>query len=276
MTHAIDAQELSFAYEATTVLKNVSFRASIGEYFVIIGPNGSGKTTLLKLMAGLLKVQSGRLKVFGQPVQDIRRRALARTVAIVPQVGAFEFPFRVGEFVLMGRAPHQGILGLENREDLRVARQAMTFTGVEHLASRRMDRLSGGERQRVVIARAVCQQPRIILLDEPTAFLDLAHQAQIMDLMERLRQENGVTVVMVSHDVNLASMFGSRLLLLAGGNILAVGKPEDVIDADLLERAYGCRLIVDRTPATGTRRVTLLPKESLNRQPSIHLIDSFK
>jgi iron complex transport system ATP-binding protein len=265
MTYAIDAHELSFAYEAAAVLKNVTFQASIGEYVIIIGPNGSGKTTLLRLMAGLLKVQSGRLEVTGQPVQNIRRRALARTVAIVPQVGAFEFPFRVAEFVLMGRAPHQGVLGLENCEDLRIAGQAMAFTGVEHLASRRMDRLSGGERQRVVIARAVCQQPRIILLDEPTAFLDLAHQVQIMDLMERLRQKKGVTVVMVSHDVNLASIYGGRLLLLAGGRILAEGKPGDVINAELLEKAYGCRLLVDRSPANGTQRVTPLPNDYIGR-----------
>jgi len=265
MTQAIDVQNLSYAYETAAVLRSVSFRVPAGDYFVIIGPNGSGKTTLLKLAAGLIRVQTGRLEVSGQPVQRFRRRELARTVALVPQAGAFEFPFRVAEFVLMGRSPHQGILGLESHRDLSIARQAMAFTGVEHLADRRMDRLSGGERQRVVIARAVCQQPRVILLDEPTAFLDLAHQVQIMDLMERLRRENGVTVVMVSHDVNLASMYGSSLLLLAGGEVLAVGKPEDVIDADLLDRAYGCRLLVDRSPATGARRVTPLPRESHTR-----------
>jgi iron complex transport system ATP-binding protein len=265
MTFAIEALELSHAYETAAVLRSLSFRVSTGDYFVIIGPNGSGKTTLLRLAAGLLKVQTGRLEVSGQPVQRFRRRELARTVALVPQAGPLEFPFRVAEFVLMGRAPHQGILGLESPRDLRIAREAMAFTGVEHLAGRRMDRLSGGERQRVIIARAVCQQPSLILLDEPTSFLDLAHQARIMDLMEQLRQENGVTVVMVSHDVNLASMYGSRLLLLAGGRILAEGRPEDVIDADLLEKAYGCRLLVDRTPATGARRVTPLPKEGLSR-----------
>ena len=270
MTYAIDVQELSFAYENAPVLKGVSFRVSPGDYFVIIGPNGSGKTTLLKLVAGLLKMQTGHLEVSGRLVQRFRREELARAVALVPQAGGDEFSFRVAEFVLMGRAPHQGILGLESPQDLRIAQQAMSVTGVEHLADRRMDRLSGGERQRVVIARAVCQQPRIILLDEPTAFLDLGHQAQIMDLLDRLRWENGVTVVMVSHDVNLASMYGSRLLLLSGGRILAEGLPKDVIDASLLEQAYGCRLLVDDAAATGARRITLLPGKNLSRPSELH------
>ncbi len=258
MNAAIEVSGVSFSYEETPVLRGISFRVEEGDYFVIIGPNGSGKTTLLKLLCGLLKPQSGSLTLFGLPLSRYRRRALARLAALVPQAATIDAPFRVAEFVLLGRAPHQGPLGLETPEDVAIAREAMEFTGTGHLAGRRMDRLSGGERQRVLIARALCQRPRILLLDEPTAYLDLAHQAQIVDLMEALRTERGVTVVLVSHDVNLAAMYASRMVLLAGGEILAAGPPQAVIAEAPLARAYGCRLAVETT-AGGLPRVSLVP-----------------
>lgn len=255
---AVAVQDVSFAYEEAAVLEGISFRVEEGDYCVIIGPNGSGKTTLLKLLCGLLKPRAGSIRLFGAPLSRGRRKALARLAALVPQAASTEAPFRVEEFVLLGRAPHQGLLGLETPEDLAIAREAMAFTGTAHLASRRLDRLSGGERQRVLIARAVCQRPRILLLDEPTAYLDLAHQAQIMDLMEALRAERGVTVVLVSHDVNLAAMYASRMLLLSAGRILAEGPPGEVIAKGPLEEAYGCRLMVETAPG-GIPRVSLVP-----------------
>ncbi len=266
MNPAVEARGITFAYEEAAVLEELTFRVEEGDYFIIIGPNGSGKTTLLKLLAGLLRPRAGSLALFGSPLARYRRRALARTVALVPQSAALEVPFRVEEFVLLGRAPHQGLLGLETPEDLAIAREAMAFTGTAHLASRRMDRLSGGERQRVWIARAICQRPRILMLDEPTAYLDLAHQAQIMDLMESLRTERGVTVVLVSHDVNLAALYASRMILLAAGRILAEGPPAGVIAQATLERAYGCRLAVETT-AAGLPRVNLVPNGKRPRRP---------
>ena len=161
----------------------------------------------------------------------------------------------------MGRSPHLGILGLEQEIDLEIAKQAIAFTGVEHLANRKMDQLSGGELQRVFLARAICQEPQIMLLDEPTASLDLAHQGKIMDLMEKLKKEKGVTIVMVSHDVNLAAMYADRLLLLKDGKIVSCGLPGEVLTYQTLEEAYGCKLLVDESPLGKSPRITLVPQK---------------
>ena len=232
-----------------------------GNFFIIIGPNGSGKTTLLKVMAGILKSQAGHLEILNRSVDNYSRKALARTIAFVPQMIPVDFPFSVTEIVLMGRSPYLGILGLEQEKDLEIAKQALTFTGVENLAHRKLDQLSGGEQQRVFVAKAICQDPEIILLDEPTASLDLAHQVRLMDLMEKLKNERGITVVMVSHDVNLAAMYGDRLLLLNKGEIVNLGAPEEVLTFQTLEQVYGCTLLVDENPLGKTPRVTPVPRK---------------
>ncbi|MBW2158043.1 MAG: ABC transporter ATP-binding protein, partial [Deltaproteobacteria bacterium] len=198
---AIDIKNLNYYYGDIPALKDLTFSVTKGDFFIIIGPNGSGKTTLMKLMAGILKPKKGRLKILNRAIGNYTRKDLAKTMAFVPQIMPVDFPFSVIEVVLMGRSPYMGMLGVEQEEDLKIAKQALTFTGAEHLAHRKLDQLSGGEQQRVFIARALCQEPDIILLDEPTASLDLAHQIRLMDLMEKLKKETGITVVMVSHDV---------------------------------------------------------------------------
>lgn len=265
MKSAINIENLTFAYEKKPVLKNISFSINTGTFFIIIGPNGSGKTTLMKMLAGTLKPLSGQLDILGLAIQTFNRKSLARTIALVPQMVPLEFPFNVFEFVLMGRYPHQGVLGWEQSKDIDVAKQAMKFTGVEHLDSRKMNQLSGGERQRVLIARAICQQSQIILLDEPTASLDLAYQVQVMDLMEKLKEEMGTTVIMVSHDVNLAALYGEQLMLLKDGEIVKQGQSADVLTFQNLELAYGCKLLVDESPLGNSPRVTLVPKKFLVR-----------
>jgi len=260
MNPAVEAKHLAYAYGERRVLEDLSFSVDEKDFFVIIGPNGSGKTTLMRLISGFLASGAGRLTIMGRPVHDYPRKALARTIALVPQTTTLDFPFTVTELVLMGRSPHQGILGLARRNDLEMAHRAMAFTGVEELAERRLNRLSGGECQRVLIARAICQDPAVMLLDEPTASLDLAHQVRVMDLMERLRKEKGVTVVMVSHDVNLAAMYGNRLLLLKDGRILSLGAPAEVLSYETLEAAYGCALQVDESPLGNFQRVTPVPE----------------
>jgi iron complex transport system ATP-binding protein len=259
MTAAVDIVQLSLSYGKTAVLNDVSFTVNRGEFFIIIGPNGSGKSSLIKSIAGIVKPQKGWIDISGRHLSDYGRKALARKVALVPQTAPVDFPFTVAETVLMGRAPHLGLLGLESESDLKIARQVMDFTGVAELADRKIEHLSGGERQRAFVARAVCQSSEIILLDEPTASLDLAYQARLMDLMEALKNDRGATIIMVSHDVNLAALYADRLLLLKNGRIMSQGRPTDVLTYETLEKVYGCTLLVDQSPLGDFPRITLVP-----------------
>jgi len=242
----------------------VSFSVSPGEFFVIIGPNGAGKTSLLKVLAGLQKAQQGTVTIKDKNILKYRRRNLSQIMAIVPQQIEVGFPFTVADTVIMGRSPHLGILGMEGENDFYIAGVAMKFTDVAHLADRKLYQLSGGELQRVIIARAICQQPEIILLDEPTTALDPAHQLKIMDLMEKFRREQGTTIIMVSHDLNLASMYGDRLLLLKEGRVIKTGETGAVLDKELLEQSYGCRMMVDESPLGQAVRVTPIPDKYLH------------
>ncbi len=265
MKKAINIKDLNCFYGKVPVLKDISFSVSSGDLFIIIGPNGSGKTTLMKTISGLRGLEKGRIDIMDCAMDDYSGKALARALAFVPQDVPADFPFTVTELVLMGRSPYLGILGLPEKEDLEVATRAMEFTGVEHLAQRKLDQLSGGERQLVFIARAISQDPQIMLLDEPTASLDLAHQIKIMDLMERLKSEKEITVVMVSHDVNLAAMYADTLLLLKDGSVISSGTPEDVLQYKVLEEAYDCTLLVDESSLGKFPRVTPVPGKLIRK-----------
>jgi iron complex transport system ATP-binding protein len=264
MKQILDIKDISLDFRDKSILLDLSFSVSGGEFFVIIGPNGAGKTSLLKVLAGLQKPDQGSVIVKGKNISQYRRRNLSQIMAIVPQQIEVGFPFTVADTVVMGRSPHLGILGMEGENDFYIAGEAMKFTEVAHLADRKLYQLSGGELQRVIIARAICQQPEIILLDEPTTALDPAHQLKIMDLMEKFRREQGTTVIMVSHDLNLASMYGDRLLLLKEGRVIKTGEPAEVLDKELLEQSYGCRMMVDESPLGQTVRVTPIPDKYLH------------
>lgn len=257
---AVVVRDLAYRYNGRPVLKTLGFSVERGDFFIVIGPNGSGKTTLMRLLAGVLRAETGEIFVLDRSIRAYGRRALARQLAYVPQLPPEQPPFTVREMVLMGRSPYLGMLGVEGEADIEIAEGAMGFTRVDHLADRRLSQISGGEQQRALIARAVCQEPDILLLDEPTAFLDLAHQIQVMDLLERLKTERGVTVVMVSHDLNLAAMYGDRLLMMKDGRAVGAGPPGDVLTYDRLEDAYGCVLLVDQNPLGDFPRVTPVPK----------------
>ncbi len=265
MSKAVRIKNISASYGDQPVLRGLSFSVGKGECFIIIGPNGSGKTTLMKIITGLLRADEGGVFIEGRPINSYNRKDLARRMAFVPQQVPLDFPFRVSDVVLFGRAPHLGTFGFESAQDRLLAGQAMDFTEVGHLADRRMDQLSGGERQRVFIARAICQEPEIILLDEPTAALDIAHQLRVMDLMEKMKNEKQITVVMVSHDVNLAAMYADILLLVNRGQSLHCGPPGEVLTYETLEKAYGCPLLVDESPLGPMPRVTPVPGRYISK-----------
>jgi len=250
-------RDIGFRYARPWVLEGCSLDVRDGEILGVVGANGSGKTSLLKLMAGLLRPQKGLVCLHGSDVSALPPLDMARLVAMVPQESQVLFPFTVGELVLMGRFVHQRGWGWESEEDLRIARHAMRIMKVDHLAMRTFQALSGGERHRTVIARALAQQTSILLLDEPTAFLDLKHQIEIFAILKELNRERHVTVVLVSHDLNLASQHCDRLLLLHDGRPYQAGPPKDVLTVEHLRVAYGCDVLIDAHPMTGTPRITL-------------------
>jgi iron complex transport system ATP-binding protein len=229
----------------------VELRVAPGEIVGVIGPNGSGKTTLVNVLASTLRPEAGEVRVFGQRTVEMSSRERAREVAVVPQEPRVAFPFTVMEIALMGRAPFLGRWQLEAAGDLAAAREALEMTEVYELRDRKFNELSGGEKQRVMTAKALCQGPRVLLLDEPTAFLDLRHQVEIYELMRRLAADKGLAVLAVSHDVNLAAMFCDRVAVLFEGAVEAVGRPAEVLKPELLQRVYGVAVGLARHPARG-------------------------
>ncbi|MDT7041419.1 ABC transporter ATP-binding protein [Candidatus Nitronereus thalassa] len=261
---AFEVQGLSFRYDRTQdrgwALKDIHCSIRTGSIVGIIGPNGSGKTSLLKLFMGLLQPESGAISLFGQELRTMRPATIAQQIALVPQETSQVFPFTIGELVLMGRFPfHQPFdgWGWDSSADVHLATQAMADMEVRTLADRMMSEVSGGERQRAMIARALTQDPRILLLDEPTAFLDLHHQLDIVRKLRQLNQSRGLTVVMVSHDLNLASQCCDQLFLLHQGKIITHGTPSEVIRPEVLEPVYRCQILVDEHPHSHAPRVTL-------------------
>jgi len=253
----LSVDRVSFKYGEQWVLRGIDFEVEKGDFLGVIGPNGSGKTTLLRIIDGILRPQEGEVRLEGTEIGRLRRDALARSVAVVPQYSALAFPFSVEEVVLMGRSPHLGRWRFEGDQDHRIAREAMEMTDTLALAARDMESLSGGERQRVLIARALAQEPRLMLLDEPTAFLDIRHQVDFFDRIRALNRDRGLTIVAVTHDINLAAHYCDRVILLKDGRIEAAGSVEAVITDENIRRAYETRVLVDRHPATGSPRITL-------------------
>jgi len=257
MSFSLEARGLWFRYRAEWTLQDVSLAVPPGEFLGVIGPNGSGKTTLLRLLDGILEPERGGVLLKGRELKRCSRREIARLVAVVPQEAPFEFPFAAEEVVAMGRSPHLAALAFEGAADLAVVRRAMESTDTWRLRDRNVNSLSGGERQRVLIARALAQEPEVVLLDEPTAFLDLRHQVELFELAGRLASEAGRAVVAVSHDINLASQYCRRIVLLREGKAFRVGSPDEVIRSEALAEAYGVKALVDVNPVSGTPRVTL-------------------
>jgi iron complex transport system ATP-binding protein len=257
---SIDATQISFRYTDQWVIEDLSFHVEDGEFWGIIGPNGSGKTTLLKMLHGLFNPQRGKVFIDGEELRRMKRSDIAKKIAVVPQEHQINFPFTSLEVVLMGRSPYLGRIQFERRYDFEVAERAMKLTNTLHFAPRSINELSGGERQRVFIARALAQEPEIILFDEPTSNLDINHQVEFYELISRLNQEKNLTILAVSHDINLASEYCRKMLLLKAGRIFKMGSPREVVAEEHITRAYESRVLVDENPVTGSPRVTLLRK----------------
>jgi iron complex transport system ATP-binding protein len=238
----VQLDQVFFSYGARRVLDRVSLRLDAGERVAVIGANGCGKTTLLKVIGRVLRASGGTVRIDGLDVAAIPRRRMARLVAVVPQDLVIPFSFTVREMVELGRTAYISLFGGFGAVDRRAVEHAMGVTDTAGLASRVVNELSGGERQRVLVAMALAQQPRILLLDEPTQRLDLTRQAEILDLVRDVSASRGLTVLAAIHDLNLAALYFDRLILLSGGAIVADGAPDRVMKAEVLEPAYAGRL----------------------------------
>jgi len=249
---------VSFSYvPGVPTLRDISLKVGGGEFLAIVGPNGSGKSTLLKVLDGLCTPEEGRVLLKGRDIAEYSRRDIAKLVAVVPQEHSVQFPFTAFEVVLMGRAPHGAGAMFESRNDHEIAREMMEKTDIAHLAGKSVTTLSGGERQRVFIARALAQQSDIILLDEPNAHLDIAHQIDVFGLMKTMNCDLGVTVVAVSHDLNLAASYSDRVAMLLCGGLKAVGTPAEVFTDGQIRDVFRTDVMIDAHPLHDTPRITL-------------------
>jgi iron complex transport system ATP-binding protein len=260
----LSVEQVSYAYSANPsqaplfTLEATSFQARSGEIVAMLGPNASGKSTLLKLIAGALEPLSGRVLLNGFVTHSLTPRIRAQRIAMVQQESRLLFPSRAWEFVLQGRHPYGRTLRFETDGDVTIARNALAQVGAEHLSDRWMDQISGGEKQRVILARALAQQPLLLLLDEPTLHLDIGAQVDLLDSLRRLAAENRYTVIVVTHELNLAAEYANQVLLLQRGKCLRVGPPAAVYQRELLEHVFQTPLTVE-LGSSGRPRVNVLP-----------------
>jgi len=242
----LDIHGVTYSYNAAPALAGVTLRVARGEMLAIAGPNGSGKSTLLRCISRALRPQAGTVLLAGRNMLTYTAREVAQRLAVVPQENGVDFDFSVAEVVLMGRQPHLRAFQRESDRDLEIVHRAMELTATLHLADRPVSTLSGGERQRVVIARALAQEPQVLLLDEPTSHLDLTYEVEILGLLERLSLEQGLTIIAVLHDLNLAAQYFTKCLLLTQGRIVALGPVAEVLTGPNIRQVYGCNVIVSR------------------------------
>ncbi len=238
-------------YDAANVLENIDFSAKGGDFIGVVGPNASGKSTLLKSISKVLKPHTGVVLLNEKDVHTLKSAEIAKNLAVVPQESVISFAFTALEVVLMGRTPHLNRFEMESRQDLAIAQKSMELTNTWYLAERPIDTLSGGEKQRIIIARALTQEPRVLLLDEPTDHLDINHQIEILDLIKRLSKEKEMVVIGVFHDLNIVSQYCDRLILLHKGRIFAAGGAGDVLTGENIEKVYGVKVTVKQDDISG-------------------------
>ncbi|GLZ75700.1 ABC transporter [Actinorhabdospora filicis] len=264
MPDRLHAEDLVLAYDRRVVAEDLSVTIPDGSFTVIVGPNACGKSTLLRALARMLKPKAGTVHLDGQLIGSYPAKEAARRLGLLPQTATAPDGITVADLVARGRYPHQSLLRQRTSHDDHVVAEAMAATGVAALAERPVDELSGGQRQRVWIAMALAQETPILLLDEPTTFLDIAHQVDVLDLCADLNRRQGRTLVAVLHDLNLACRYATHLIAMTGGRIVAEGAPGDIVTAGLIEEVFGLRCRVVPDPETGTPLVVPAAPATLN------------
>jgi iron complex transport system ATP-binding protein len=257
----LNVKNLVCGYSEIDIIKDISFKINPGEFIGIIGPNGSGKTTLFRSISGILRPKQGQIFYKDRNIYKISTRELAKEISVIPQMLEIPFSFQVDEFVLMGRFPHSGRFLSQKTRDIEVLEKVIYLTDISSIRERKMSELSGGERQRVILAQGFAQEPEIMLLDEPTSHLDIAHQIQVLDLLKRLNRNNKLTVIIVLHDLNLAGNYCDRLIMLNEGKIYKEGTPQDVLTYQNIEYVYNTTVIVKENPLNHKPYVFLVSKE---------------
>ncbi|MCC5910260.1 MAG: ABC transporter ATP-binding protein [Clostridiaceae bacterium] len=267
MKKSIEVKDIAFKYNDEMILKKLNVAIKENTFISIIGPNGSGKSTLLKTIARNLLPQEGAVFLKEKNLQSYSAKDLAKEMAVVPQTTEVNYNFTVEDIVLMGRHPHIKRFKREGVKDFEIVKEAMELTNTWHLRDRFINEISGGERQRAIIARALAQESKIILLDEPTSALDIHHQIEILDLLKELKEEKDVTIVAVLHDLNLAARYSEEILLLYEGEVVTIGSTEEVITVENLKKAYNIDMIVERNVYTGDLQVfPISAKNKLNKR----------
>jgi len=251
----MELKDVHFSFDRE-VLAGITLEVRVGEVVALLGQNGAGKSTLLGIASGMLNPTSGSATLNGRSVSSFARREMAREVAIVSQSGEMRFPLTSLEYVLAGRYARVRALGFDSASDFDVAHESLRVTDASQFAERRFNELSSGERQRVVLARALAQEPKLLLLDEPTANVDIAHQVSLLGLLRRLTRSHQLGALLVTHEINLAADFADRVALIKSGRLLACGSPGEVMTAEMLSQCFETKLLVDKHPTTGNPRVS--------------------
>jgi iron complex transport system ATP-binding protein len=255
----VQLKHVSFAYSDGLVIRDIDLTVRKGEVVGLIGPNGSGKTTLLKLISGVLQPTQGEINLDGLNLIHLKRKKVAQMIAMVPQQFNMPFAFYVEDVVALGRTPFLKMLSEGSKKELDIVTQAMEEAGIKSLAQRFFNELSGGERQKVILAMALAQQPKLLLLDEPTAHLDISHQIEILELARSLNKEKAITIISAIHDLNLASLYFNRLVLLNEGCIIADGTPDEVLTTELLQDVFSAPVLIQQHPQANVPYIIVLP-----------------
>lgn len=275
MNHILKTENLSINYGEKEILKDININICEGEFVGIIGPNGAGKSTLIKAITDIIEVKEGRIIIDGKDNKSIAKRELAKLVAVVPQEFSIDFEFDAFDIVMMGRNPHKYGKSKDEANDAKLVREAMIMTNTWQFKDRYFNQLSGGERQRIIIARAIAQQTKIILLDEPTSHLDIHHQLEVLELARMLKEKYGITILSVLHDINMASRFSDKLILLNDKSLMVYDEPHKVIDEKYLTKVYDMEMIIRKNNVLSVKEILAIRvlKEKLDdRSIDVHVI----